>query len=222
VLAAGERAAEFAARPEDGLAAVRVPDGLQAELQAVADAIDAARFPLFSPGDICPDNNLLTAAGVRFLDFESAAVYSAFLDAAYIRMPFSTCWCVFRLPADLAAAAESAYRGQVAGVHPALADDGIWQAGLRCAVAAWTLSSMYWMLPPAVARDRVMNQEQESPRIRQLLRYRWQVLAADLERAGELPELRSLAQSLLAATRHWDTPEMPPYPAFRPAVRPSR
>jgi len=38
--------------------------------------------------------------------FESAEIHSVFLDAAYLRMPFTSCWCVFRLPAELAAAAE--------------------------------------------------------------------------------------------------------------------
>jgi hypothetical protein len=215
VLTAGEQAARLAARPGGGLAGLRVPDGLTAELRTVAGTVDAARFPIFSPGDICPDNNLMTGRGIRFLDFESAAVYSAFLDAAYIRMPFATCWCVFRLPFALAAAAESAYREQVAGVHPELADDGIWAAGLTSAVAAWTLSSMYWLLPRSVAGDGEMNPGQESPRFRQLIRYRWQVLAAELERAGGLPALAELTDSLLAATSAWAADELPLYPAFR-------
>ncbi|MCW2930170.1 MAG: hypothetical protein JWM19_1132 [Actinomycetia bacterium] len=85
VLGVAERAA---------LAGVAAPDGLAAELAAVArpDCL------VFSPGDICPDNNLLTPAGVRFIDFEESGHHPAFLDAAYLRMPFSTCWCVFRLP----------------------------------------------------------------------------------------------------------------------------
>jgi hypothetical protein len=214
VLTAGEQAARLAARPDSGLACLRVPDGLTAELRTVAGTVDAARFPIFSPGDICPDNNLITSRGIRFLDFESAAVYSAFLDAAYIRMPFATCWCVYRLPPALAAAVESAYREQVAGVHPELADDGIWAAGLTCAVAAWTLSSMYWLLPRALAGDGEMHPERKSPRFRQLIRYRWQVLAAELDRAGGLPALAQLADSLLAATGAWAADELPLYPAF--------
>src|SRR5271166_40016 len=97
--------------------------GLGGELAEIAAVVD--RATVFSPGDICPDNNMLTADGIRFLDFESAGYHSAFLDAAYIRMPFSTCWCVFRLPAELAAAAEAAYRSAVCTVRPALADDQI-------------------------------------------------------------------------------------------------
>ena len=75
-----------------------VPDRLGDDLdQVIAELLTPGRFEVFSPGDICPDNNLLTAEGVRLIDFESAGFHPVFLDAAYLRMPFSTCWCVFAL-----------------------------------------------------------------------------------------------------------------------------
>ncbi len=215
VLGAGEMAAKLAARPENGLTGVRVPGQIDADLRAVADTVAASRYPVFTPGDICPDNNLITADGIRFLDFESADIYSVFLDAAYIRMPFSTCWCVFRLPAEIAAATEAVYRSQVASAHPELADDATWDAGVRCAVAAWSLSSTYWLLPRSVERDEPMNPADQSPRRRQLMRYRWQVLATELESAQTLPALAELARSLLAATEDWQAADLPLYPAFR-------
>jgi hypothetical protein len=215
VLGAGERVAKLAAWPENGLTGVRVPGQIEADLRVVADAIAPNRYPVFTPGDICPDNNLITAGGIRFLDFETADVYSVFLDAAYIRMPFSTCWCVFRLPAQVATATEAVYRSQIAAVHPQLADDATWQAGVRCAVAAWSLSSMYWLLPRSVEQDEPMNPEDHSPRRRQLMRYRWQVLATELESAQTLPALAELARSLLAATEGWHAADLPLYPAFR-------
>jgi hypothetical protein len=218
IVRAGQRAATLTGQPLSGLGGVRVPAGVAAELRAVADAVSPARYPVFSPGDICPDNNLLTAAGIRFLDFESAGIYSAFLDAAYIRMPFSTCWCVFRLPAEIALAAEAAYRDQVAAVHPGLADDSVWAAGLRAAVAAWSASSFGWLLRRAIEGDDPMLPGRVSPRTRQLVRYRWQVLAAELEPSGELPALTELTFSLLRATEHWRAGQLPLYPAFRSEV----
>ncbi len=215
VLAAGDRLARLAADPAAGLAAVKLPPGLSAELALVGDAISARPFPVFSPGDICPDNNLITGAGIRFLDFESAAVYSAFLDAAYLRMPFSTCWCVFRLPADLAAQAESVYRQEVTRIHAELADGAVWQPGVRRAVAAWTLWTMTWLLPRVIADDEPMVPGIVSPLRRQLMRHRWQVLATELDEAGDLPALAGLCRGLLAATEHWQAPELPLYPAFR-------
>ena len=201
--------------------------GLDAELALVAAGVESDRFAVFSPGDICPDNNLLTPAGIRFIDFEEAGFHSVFLTAAYIRMPFSTCWCVFRFPAELAAAAEDAYRAQACLVWPELADDAVWQPGLRLAVAAWTLSSTSWLLRRAMAADVPMNPVAASPHTRQLMRYRWQVLAAELEShthpgsdadagsAGELRAVAELMRSLLAATTDWHAAELPLYPAFR-------
>ena len=206
VLAAAENAAKIG---------VPAPDGLAGELTELAAAAAEEQYAVFSPGDICPDNNLLTSAGVKFVDFEEAGFHPVFLDAAYITMPFSTCWCVFRFPPDLSARAEAAYRDQVSAVRPELADDAVWQPGLRRAVAAWTMSSTSWLLRRSLAADVPMNSEQPSPHTRQLMRYRWQSLLAELEPAGELPAIAALVRSLLAATASWHTPELPLYPAFR-------
>jgi hypothetical protein len=215
ILAVGERLAKLAARPGSGLKDVIFPRGLDADLAAVAAAIRASQYPIFTPGDICPDNNLITGGRIRFLDFESADVYSVFLDAAYIRMPFSTCWCVFRLPSELAAEAEAVYRGQVTRVHPELADDATWRAGVRRAVAAWSLRTMSWLLPWSIEEDRPMAPDRVCPGSRQLMRYRLHVLVAELSQAGDLPAIAELAESLLAATEQWHAAEMPLYPAFR-------
>jgi hypothetical protein len=194
---------------------VVAPEGLDDELRQIATAAAGAEYAVFSPGDICPDNNLLTGAGVRFIDFEEAGYHPAFLDAAYITMPFSTCWCVFRFPPELSTEAESAYREQVSSVWPELAGDAVWQPGLRRAVAAWTMSSTSWLLRRSLAADVPMNPERTSPHTRQLMRYRWQSLLAQLEPAGDLPAVAALARSLLAATAHWQPGDLPLYPAFR-------
>ena len=212
---AGLPARVLAATQNAARVGVSAPDGLAGELAEVAGAAAADQYAVFSPGDICPDNNLLTSAGVRFLDFEEAGFHPAFLDAAYITMPFSTCWCVFRFPRQLAAEAEAAYREQVCSVWPDLADDQVWRPGLRRAMAAWTMSSTSWLLRRSLAADVPMNSEQPSPHTRQLMRYRWQSLLAELEPAGDLPAIAALASSLLSATAGWNAAELPLYPAFR-------
>ena len=207
VLAAADQAAKIGVSP---------PAGLDDEVAEVVAAVtDPDRHAVFSPGDVCPDNNLLTGDGIRFLDFEEAGFHSAFLDAAYIRMPFSTCWCVFRFPPDVGAAAEAAYRAQACLARPELADDTVWADGMRLAVAAWTLSSTSWLLRRSLSADVPMNPEAESPHARQLVRYRWLALAAELESTGELAAVAALMRSLLAATVGWQAPDLPLYPAFR-------
>jgi hypothetical protein len=43
---------------------VAAPPGLDVDSEAVS-ALDHDRFRVFSPGDICPDNHLLTREGLR-------------------------------------------------------------------------------------------------------------------------------------------------------------
>jgi hypothetical protein len=61
-------------------------------------------------GDPCPGNDLHTGSGVRFVDFERAALGSGLVELAYLRIGFPTCWCSTAPPAPLLARAEAAYR----------------------------------------------------------------------------------------------------------------
>lgn len=194
---------------------IGVPARLGDDLDEIAALLRPDGKEVFSPGDICPDNNLVTAEGVRFIDYESAEFHSVFLDAAYLRMPFSTCWCVFRLPAELASAAEAAYRAEVSAVFPELASDHVWLPGLRLAMAAWTLHAMTYLLDRSVVADAPMHDDRRPvPTARQLLRYRWQRLSDELRPSGQLAALAALMDGLLAATRDWPVPDLPIYPAF--------
>jgi hypothetical protein len=195
--------------------AIAAPAGLRDDLTAVAGIAEPSDYDVFSPGDICPDNNLVTAAGVRFVDYESAEFHSVFVDAAYLRMPFSSCWCVFQLPADLADIAEANYRAEVSAIFTALSDDKVWLPGIRLAMAAWTLHAMTYLLDKSVIADAPMHSERRPvPTARQLLRHRWRQLRGELSTAGELPALTALLDRLLAGTDSWQVPELPGYPAF--------
>ncbi len=195
---------------------IEAPIPLEEDLDAVAALPRPAEADVFSPGDICPDNNLITPAGFRFIDFESAGFHSALLDAAYLRMPFSTCWCVFRLPAGLVRSAEAEYRTLVSGVFPDLARDEFWLPGVRRAMAAWTLHATTYLLDRCLAGDESMNADAAAaPTQRQLLSYRWRLLSRELDQAGELPAISALTRQVLARTASWRAPELPLYPAFR-------
>jgi len=201
---------------------IPAPPGLAADLAEVATILRPWRFPVFSPGDICPDNNLLVGQHVMFVDYENAEFHSAFLDAAYLRMPFSSCWCVFRLPDNLQLSAEATYRELVSQIHPELESDEVWQAGMRRAVAAWTLHAMTHLLDRALLADQPMIDDgRAAPTERQLLRYRWRRLIEVIEpvpgaaEGAEFPALVALARQLLASTEHWQVPDLPLYPALR-------
>lgn len=86
-----------------------VPAGVEAELDALTDRLAIAGRSLLH-GDPCPGNDLHTAEGVRFVDFEQAAVGNGIVELAYLRVGFPSCWCATRVPDPLLAAAEAAYR----------------------------------------------------------------------------------------------------------------
>ncbi|HWC81828.1 MAG TPA: hypothetical protein VG756_17910 [Pseudonocardiaceae bacterium] len=219
---AGWITGRIAALPEV-LAALGVtgPAGLDEDLAVVASLTDD-RHPVFSPGDICPDNNVLTASGPRVLDFEASGFHPVFLDAAYTRMPFSTCWCVFRLPDELSEATELAYRKEILSGYPELADDSLWRDGVLRAAAAWTLDITVHLTGRVLTEDRPMHSRRRpTPSARQLLRHRWRTLHAELTTADRLPALAELTDRLLTATHHWPVGQLPGYPAFRSLAKES-
>jgi hypothetical protein len=210
-------AAENAARLPQVLAAAGIepPPGLAGELAALG-TMGAERFPAFTPGDTCPDNNLITAQGLRLLDFEAACFQSVFLTAAYCRMPFSSCWCVFELPAGLADEIEQAYRAQLVPVYPELAEEAVWARGTAAAIAEWTVDATVRHLASALLADRPMHRSRRPvPTLRQVLRHRWRSAAG----LTGCPAFAGTCAQLLAATAEpWsEVPPLPGYPAFRQA-----
>jgi hypothetical protein len=134
------------------------------------------------------------------------------MTAAYCRMPFPSCWCVFRLPAGLATEIEEEYRRHVVTAYPALADDAVWEAGMRRAVAAWTVDVTWWLLPRAANSESMYAIRADAPTSRQVLRHRWETAAALTEFPALAEAMRRLLQSI---TAEWDEPQLPEYPAFR-------
>ncbi|WP_242889926.1 hypothetical protein [Actinomadura litoris] len=196
-----------------GEAGIEVPDGLAEEIDELGRLADDG-YPAFTPGDTCPDNNMLTPGGLRFLDFEASGHPSAFLTAAYCRMPFSSCWCVFGLDPALAALVEETYRAGLLEVYPDLADDGAWRAGVRRGIAAWTALTLL-LVPDAVAGDPPLNRRATaSPTIRRLLVHRCGMLRDELLPAGEYPALAEAARRVLELSDEWGAAPLSPYPAF--------
>ncbi len=96
-----------------GLAAalqVPVTPGVSDELDDLVNRLDQAPGHALLHGDPCPGNDLHTATGIRFIDFEQASLGSGLMELAYPRIGFPTCWCVTSAAEPLLERAERAYR----------------------------------------------------------------------------------------------------------------
>jgi hypothetical protein len=104
---------------------IPAPEDVLAQVAAAQEQSRAAGFRAFSPVELSPDNNLVTGESVRFLDFEHGRVRSALVDAAHLRLPFASWPDALALPAGMSEAMVAAWRAEVVGVWPALADDEV-------------------------------------------------------------------------------------------------
>ncbi|HEY0637969.1 MAG TPA: hypothetical protein VGD67_10005 [Pseudonocardiaceae bacterium] len=215
--------------PDARRALAELPELLAAELGVVTPPATAIRargtarllggggFRAFSPSDLCPDNNLVTNHGVRFLDFEWGCIRDVTLDVAYLRVPFPSCWCVHRLPAGMADAMLAAWRAETVDVWPALADDDVLLPRLLDAQVLWTWLSTWWLVPRGEEADRpISSSTPETPGRAAALVDRWERLAVDC--ASTEPALAEHATTVADALRaRWSvpTPALRPYPAFR-------
>ncbi|KRB68908.1 aminoglycoside phosphotransferase [Kitasatospora sp. Root187] len=89
---------------------VPVAPGVSGELGELVHRLGQAPGHALLHGDPCPGNDLHTADGIRFIDFEQASLGSGLMELAYLRIGFPTCWCVTSASAPLLDRAESAYR----------------------------------------------------------------------------------------------------------------
>ncbi|MEV0375108.1 aminoglycoside phosphotransferase family protein [Streptomyces sp. NPDC050636] len=113
---------------------VPVTFGVSGELTDLVNRLDQAAGHALLHGDPCPGNDLHTATGIRFIDFEQASLGSGLMELAYLRIGFPTCWCVTSASEPLLERAEHAYRKEWRTVTGSEAQDG-----LADACAGWLL-----------------------------------------------------------------------------------
>jgi hypothetical protein len=194
---------------------VETPAALHDRAMSAARLVDSPRHRAFSPSDACPDNNVITSKGVRFLDFEGGCWRDVLLDAGYLRVPFPSCWCSYALPAGMIEAMVAAWRSEAATVWPDLDDDSVLAPGLLDAQVFWVWLSTWWFLPAPSAEDLPLEGELRAPRRSVALRSRWLRLASDAERAGE-HQLADHALTVVGALeQRFGASDLPRYPAFR-------
>jgi hypothetical protein len=179
---------------------------------------DPGAFLAFSVGDTCPDNHRYVPGdpgNLRFYDMEFGGFQHALLDAAYLWMPFPTCWCVGRLPEQLPPRLEAAYRVELARGVPAAVDDRGFERGIAEACAVWFVLTVAWSLVDVLERDESWG----ISTVRQRFPLRAGNFARAAERAHCLPALNELARRFAERVRElWgEEAEMPLYSAFRKA-----
>ena len=184
--------------------------------RSTARLLGGSRYRAFSPSDTCPDNNLVTSRGVRFVDFEWGCFRDVALDAAYFRAPFPGCESSFALPEGLAETMLEAWRNEIAAVWPDLDGPELLERRLFDAQLLWVWLCTWWLLPRILDRDGPIGADStRSPRISTALAHYWERMSiAAGDRTGSAQLGRDVADALRA--RHPDAPSaLPVYPAFR-------
>ncbi|MBF6417524.1 kinase [Nocardia farcinica] len=145
----------------------------------------AGRFRAFSPSDLCPDNVMLNNDGARFLDYEWGGFRDATLDIAYALVSFPGCLCDVELSRERARQMVEAWRAEVVGVFPALADDAVLAERILEARLIWVWLTTYWFLPADYTRIAAAREHGLSvPRSAALIN-RWAALAEDARCTGD-------------------------------------
>jgi hypothetical protein len=199
------------------LGVVATPAAIQ-EAHDTARLLGGTRYRAFSPSDTCPDNNLVTSRGVRFVDFEWGCFRDIALDAAYFRVPFPGCEASFALPPGMADTLLATWRNEIAAVWPDLEEPGRLDVRLLDAQLLWVWLCTWWFLPRIRVRDQHIGQDAgRSPRISTALSHYWDQLAADAAVAGKSATAElGVAVAEALNKRFPDAPAaLPVYPAFR-------
>lgn len=197
---------------------VTISEAASDEAQATARLLGGSRYRAFSPSETCPDNNLVTSKGVRFVDFEWGCFRDVMLDAAYFRVPFPACESSFALPAGMPEAMLAAWRSEIISVWPDLDDPDRLARRMLDAQLLWVWLCTLLLLPRSLAEDRPIGPDAtRSPRALLALAHYWTQLAKDAANGGRSATVE-LAESMVRALGKKlgdGLTELPLYPAFR-------
>lgn len=110
---------------------------------------------------------------------------------AYLRVPWPSCWCSWRLPDDLADQAVARYRATMA-VHLPYVTTPDFDRDLAAATALWAVLYSSWFLPQTLAGDQPPAPGLRAPRRRALLLHRLDLA----RRTSTAPEIAAFATEL--------------------------
>lgn len=186
------------------------PVGLDAELEAVdLETREPGRWLAYTPADACPDNNVVTDAGVRLFDFGFGGLRHVALDAAYSLIPFPTCWCSAQLPGSVSEEMLAAFRAELVTVLAEADDDEVWMAKLAWACAAWFVGYI-----GAVAIAEIDRDEQRGHLTGRQVAVGHLTVIADTT-SHHYPAIAELADRLATTlSDRWNIGTIAPYPAL--------
>ncbi len=165
---------------------IEVPLDIAALVQRNVQLFDGGRLRAFSPSDFCPDNVIVNEDGVRFLDYEWGGFRDASLDIAYVLVSFPGCLCHYELTRGRAQAMVEAWRSEVVGVWPILADDDVLARRILDARLMWVWLTTYWFLPDDDGRIAAVREHGLSIPRSEALIARWASLAHAAADAGRV------------------------------------
>ncbi len=195
---------------------IPVQPGADDELTALAATlVNPGSFLTLIQSDAAPDNCLFDGTQWRLFDFEGSHYTHALLEGVYYRMPFPTCWCVYRLPEVIMQRAEAAYRAELVEGCPEAADDTLFYHGVVEACVTWVLNFQFMRpLEKMLERDRRLVALTDRQRF---LLY----LNSAVRASEEFAHLQATGATLHAIADRlaqlWPEANDPPYyPAFLP------
>jgi hypothetical protein len=195
---------------------VQIPDGALPELADLPGRLSVAGPAALTLADACPDNNVRRGDGYVLIDFEEAEWRHIAWDIAYLTVPWPSCWCSFRLPADVTQHALARYRAAIAG-QLAYADTPAFEQDVALATTGWAFVSVSWFLGAALGEDRPLHDAAAGlPTRRAVILHRLD----NARNAPALPALAEFAARLRAElVLRWGEMPLGLAPAFRPPGR---
>ncbi|MTD15893.1 phosphotransferase [Nakamurella sp. YIM 132087] len=170
-------------------------------------------LPALSPADTCPDNNLGRDGELLLIDFEGAMVRHIVWDAAYLTVPFPSCWCSFSLPGEAVTSALDAWRAEVRPAFPEV-DGPEFAVDLEAATVGWAVVGLRWFLRRALEDDSPLHPHRSAPTRRMFLGERLRRAATTTHPVlGAVQELAGQVLDRLDSTI--GAPRLPPAPAYR-------
>ncbi|HEY8301369.1 MAG TPA: hypothetical protein VIG48_05695 [Jatrophihabitans sp.] len=190
---------------------VAAPRGAYSELRQLARDLGAGENASISPSDACPDDNVQTADGLMIVDFEGAQWRHVAWDLAYLSVPWPTCWCAWRMPADVSERALERYRHTIEDALPYVRT-ARFRTDVAAAALGWAMVSAAWLLPEALDDDPPPRDPAKvMPRRRALILHRLDVARRS---AAESAPARLAGQLRSVLLERWGEPPLGYAPAF--------